>query len=95
MIEQNEAEFLVTEKIRELSNNFNVELSLLKEETITFEYGWMFFYQSKKFADTGDYNFMIGGNAPIIVDKHDSSIHITGTSENEDYYIDEYVKKRK
>ena len=39
-------------------------------------------------------NALVGGNAPIIIDKNDGTIHVTGTSINTEFYIDEYCKPK-
>ncbi|TDF37641.1 hypothetical protein EYS14_15125 [Alteromonadaceae bacterium M269] len=54
------------------------------------EFGWVFFYNTKKFQETGDFRDMIAGNAPIIVDKVSGEITETGTSYDVEYYIKEY-----
>ena len=64
------------------------DLVLLTNNTIEFELGWVFFYQSKKYIDSGDYRDMLGGNAPIIINKYNGSVHVTGTS----YAIEKYIK---
>jgi hypothetical protein len=38
---------------------------------------------------------MTGGNAPIIIDKNDGSIHITGTALPVEKYIRDYMKTKK
>lgn len=71
------------------------ELVLLEDETITEEFGWVFFYNTKKFQETGDFRDMLGGNAPIIVDIGGGQITETGTAYDIDHYIDEYRANRK
>ena len=74
-----------------LSNDASYNLVLLHDNTIEFELGWVFFYQTKEYAETGDYLQMADDNAPIIVNKNDGSIHITGTAYRIERYIREYV----
>ncbi len=45
-----------------------LELVLLDARTITRSYGWIFFWQSKKFLETGDTAYAIAGNGPLFVD---------------------------
>lgn len=85
---------IAQQKIDSIGKRSNLSLGLLLQETIEFEFGWMFFYQSSKFIETKDLNFLVGGNAPIIVDKFNSSVHITGTRMDEDFYIKLYIKHR-
>ncbi|GAA0561926.1 YrhB domain-containing protein [Chitinophaga japonensis] len=72
-----------------------LELELLLDDVIEFEYGWVFFYQSKEYLKTGDILDALGGNAPIIVNKFDGSLHITGTAHPVEKYISDYVKDLK
>lgn len=94
MINLEKAERLFDGKLKEIEKFSGVELAVLKSETIEFEYGWMFFYQSRKFVETGDEGALVGGNAPIIIDKFNSSLHTTGTRLGERFYIENYCKYR-
>ncbi|WP_367389137.1 YrhB domain-containing protein [Lewinella sp. LCG006] len=94
MIELNEAIELAKEKLDEIEKKSGINLSLMYEETLELEFGWMFFYQSKAFVETGDLGAMVGGNAPMIIDKHNSSVNMTGTRRDENYYIELYRKYR-
>jgi|TARA_Y100000588_G_scaffold366001_1_gene431238 hypothetical protein len=68
----------------------DVELVLIEDETLTEEFGWVFFYNTRKFQETGDFRDMVGGNAPIIVDNISGKITETGTTHDIEYYIEEY-----
>jgi len=70
------------------------DLVLLYEHTMEFESGWVFFYQTKEYAETRDITKMIAENAPIIIDKNDGSLHITGTDSPIEKYIRDYVKRK-
>ncbi|MCY1556249.1 Immunity protein 35 [compost metagenome] len=63
------------------------ELVILDAETIERSFGWIFFYDSKKFIETGELTYALAGNAPIIFDNRDGTIHVTGTSTGIDFYI--------
>ena len=68
----------------------NDEPVILDELTIEKDFGWGFFYNSRKFVKTEEFSYMILGNAPIIVNKFDSSLHHTGTTYATEHYITEY-----
>lgn len=78
----------------ELDNNTDPndddQCVVLEEETIEKEWGWVFFYQSKKYIETGDIGEMLAGNAPYIVNKKNGQLHVTGTAEDIEYYISEF-----
>jgi hypothetical protein len=67
---------------------------VMDDRTIEREFGWVFFYQSQEHLDTGDLGTVLAGNAPLIVDRRDGSIHPTGTAYPVDRYIAEYERKR-
>ena len=75
--------------------NMGRKVVILKQETVEFELGWVFFYQSEEYVRTGNFIHMLGGNAPIIVDKRNGKATETGTANDTQYYIDEYIKNAK
>lgn len=52
----------------------NDEIVIVDDATIEKEYGWIFFYNSKIFLETGNMLYSILGNIPLVVDKIDGSI---------------------
>ena len=74
------------------TQDFELELALIDEETIERDFGWVFFYCAKKYQETLEPKYMIGGNAPIIIDKSNGKITETGTAREIEYYIEEYLK---
>ena len=67
-----------------------VELAIIDDETIEKEYGWVFFYQTKDYLQTGDIVDALAGNAPYIVNKYTGDIIETGTANPIEDYIAEY-----
>lgn len=55
-------------------------------EVIDKPYGWIFFYQYKGF-DPNDISTYMGGNAPIIFDRIDGEIRVTGTDQPLEFYL--------
>jgi hypothetical protein len=43
-------------------------------------YGWVFFYQSKRYIETGDPSTMLAGNGPVVVLRDDGSVHLLGSA---------------
>ena len=70
--------------------NPNHELVILGEQE--YEFGWVFVYATKKFVETRDVKHMLAGNAPLIVDRDDGQIYLTGTAHELEHYIDKYRK---
>ena len=52
---------------------------IVKEYTLKRPYGWVFFYQSRDYLASGNWLDALYGNAPIIVDRVDGEIRVTGT----------------
>jgi len=77
-----------------LSQDCEYELALLDEKTLTKEFCWVFFYNTKMYLETKDFRDMLGGNAPIIIDKVTGKITETGTANPIDDYVNEYEKDR-
>jgi hypothetical protein len=93
MITKVEAIKIAEDFLESKSKRTGHNLVFLWDNTREFEYGWAFFYQTKEYVETGNMMDMVGGNSPIIINKYDSSISITGTAHILDYYLNEYVKK--
>ncbi|RCU52932.1 hypothetical protein DU002_00005 [Corallincola holothuriorum] len=69
-----------------------IDCVVLEKKTIEKPWGWVFFYQSKEYVETGNFIYMLGGNAPYIVNRHTGELSETGTCEPIEYYIEEYEK---
>ena len=93
MITKKKAIQIAEEYVQKQSTQYN--LVLLHEHTLDFEAGWVFFYQTKEYVETGDFTKMIAENAPIIIDNKDGTLHITGTTSPVEKYMRDYVKNRK
>lgn len=67
-----------------------IDCAILENETIEKDWGWIFFYQSKVYIESGDFRDMLGGNAPIFIDKKTGKLSYAGTAFGIDHYIKEY-----
>lgn len=65
---------------------------ILEQQTISEEFGWVFFYQSQKYVETGEFRHKLAGNAPFIIDRETGSLHVTGTARPTEFYINNYKK---
>jgi len=63
---------------------------VLAEQTIECSFGWIIFYGSRRYAETGDFVDLVAGNVPLIVDRHDGTLNPTGTAFPIEHYIEEY-----
>lgn len=104
MIDQATARRIAAEYIQEgkpqLSGSLEGKLApsftpvIVDSATLEREFGWVFFYDSEEHQTTGDFRSALLGNAPIIVDREDGSIHATGTAKPVEFYIEEYLRSR-
>jgi len=86
-----EAQSLVESELEKTKDQFDpIDCAVLEDKTIEKSWGWVFFYQSKSFIETGDFREMLGGNAPIIVNRDTSELTYTGTAQDVEFYIKEY-----
>lgn len=52
------------------------------------EFGWLYFYDSSKHVETGNVSYALVGNAPLIVDRNDGKLYITGTAHPVEHYLE-------
>ncbi len=90
MITEREAENLVWNHISDYDLPEGDEWIIVQDETIRKDWGWVFFYTSKKWRETGNLNFAIAGNAPLLIEKNTGNVLVTGTARNTEYYIKNY-----
>jgi len=69
-----------------------IELAILDEHTIETEFGWIFFWNSKRYQETDEFQYALAGNAPLIVDRRDGAVHETSTAEPIEEIIERYRK---
>lgn len=49
--------------------NPNITLQIFSDRTEEHDFGWVFYYNSAKFIETGDILEALGGNGPLIINK--------------------------
>lgn len=97
MIERQQAKQIASEWLRAHpaeGTDGALDYRILDDQTLEIDFGWIFFYQSKRFLETRDLGHAIAGNAPVIVDRRDGSVHSTGTAYPVEHYVQEYRRKR-
>ena len=85
-----DAEKIALKYVAERQVAANCELQIISELTQEERFGWVFYYDAKKYIETGNPKFAIGGNAPIIIDAQTGNIEETGTAHPVEYYIELY-----
>jgi len=54
------------------------------------DFGWVYFYDGSLHVETGNVRDAIAGNAPLIVDRTDGKLYITGTAHPIEHYLQEF-----
>lgn len=66
------------------------DLVLQEDRTIDTSFGWVFFYDSRRYLESGDFRLRAIGNSPLIVDRRNATVHLTGTAHPIEYYVKRY-----
>lgn len=69
-----------------------VELAIVETETLERPFGWVFFYNTRRFLETGDEMASAVGNAPFIVDRRSGRVDVAGTSHPIEHYLSLYER---
>ncbi|WP_321818698.1 MULTISPECIES: YrhB domain-containing protein [unclassified Paraburkholderia] len=64
----------------EISSGSEKKYVVMDDKTIEKSYGWVFIFNSKKYLETGNMLYALGGNGPIVVEKETGKIHQLGTA---------------
>ena len=83
MIDETEA----TNRAREYVAAMDESFALIEEATQEEPFGWVFFYNSAKYVETGDPLDGLGGNAPLVVFRDTGAIEVTGTAAPVEEYL--------
>lgn len=67
-----------------------VGASLVLTEVREFEFGWLFFYNSKAYVDSGDISDALAGNAAFLIDSNAGDIHVLGTANPIEFYLRDF-----
>jgi len=54
------------------------------------DFGWVYFYDGSIHIETGSVSDAVVGNAPLIVDRSDGKLYITGTALPIEHYLQEF-----
>lgn len=77
----------------ELLQSWQARHTLVITGAQEFAVGWVFFYNTEEFVRTGDIVHALGGNAPILVDRRDGTVHVTGsTACPTEHWIEAYLR---
>lgn len=66
------------------------ECIIIEPDTIEKDWGWVFFYTSKKWYETKNIKYAVAGNAPLIVLRENGQVLVTGTAHATEHYIERF-----
>jgi len=88
MTTEQEAKDAILDNIETQKHDYIV----IDENPLEEEFGWVFFYTSRKYYETGELKYAIAGNAPLIYEVSSNEIICTGTAEPIEKYLEAYRK---
>jgi len=92
MLNKHQAREIALQHIGHQCNLANDEIVIVDALTLEKEYGWIFFYDSKRFLEKNDVHCMLVGNGPVVVRKKDGVVHQLGTALSTEEEIDKYER---
>jgi hypothetical protein len=66
---------------------------VLEADTIERPFGWVFFYNTKRFIETGVFKYRLAGNGPVIVDRESGAVRFYGSIPPVDEIIEGYERE--
>jgi hypothetical protein len=80
MIGEQEARNKVLKYLDEIGRYTEGGLGLIEDATVRKPYGWVFFYQSRRYLASGDIFDSVVGNSPIVILAADGEMIELGTA---------------
>ena len=71
----------------------SLELVIEEAKTIERPFGWVFFYTTRRYLDTGNEEYLMPGNSPLIVERYEGKVTVLSSSVLPEMAIEEYEKQ--
>ena len=75
---------------RRFSKKHGDDIVILDAHTLEKPYGWIYFYQHRRFLETGKVRDGLIGNGPLLVDKNTGKLIVFGSFGTIDYWCSLY-----
>lgn len=69
------------------------ELVILEDRTVVKAYGWVFFYNTRRFVETGNFLHALGGNGPVVYERASGDIVELPSHSPPDVVLREYEER--
>ena len=66
---------------------------IVEKFTIEKHFGWVFFYNSKRYLETGNISDAIAGNGPVFVNRLNGRVEFCGSHKPIEVFVAEYERK--
>ena len=93
MVDKLDAQKIVQQWIDTRAGEMKGEV-VIEEFTIDKPYGWVFFFNRRRFLETRKATDGLAGNGPIIVEKENGALHAFGSAKDPQAYIEEFDSRR-
>lgn len=94
MISETEAIEIATRFIADMAPAVDGGVAIVSARTLRKPYGWVFFYNAKRYLDTGDPLEGLGGNGPVVVEGESGRAQALSSSVDPVVAIMEFEKSR-
>lgn len=95
MINKDRARNIAMEHILAQISVSGDEIVIMDDKTIETNWGWIFFYQGKRWIESQDRRYKILGLYPIVIEKNDGSLHFLDVAGSLEECVREYEQRRK
>lgn len=87
MIDRKKAKETVESAINPGKSRKSYDVLVIDSKTIEKKWGWVFFYTSQEWVESGNIEFAVIGHAPVFVVKKTGEVIFTGTAYPVEHYI--------
>jgi len=89
-----EARVAMMEQLRRRDVEGAKNIVIIDSETIEKPYGWIFYYDSRRYLETGDIRYKIFGHGPVVVIAATGEIIELGSARPSEEFIKELEEER-
>jgi hypothetical protein len=93
MITKAKAAQLAADHVKKLNAGCAEEFALAADRMIERDQCFVFFYNTKRFLETGDNRYRLAGNGPILVSKRDGYLHAYGSNRPVEVFIADFERQ--
>ncbi len=93
MITKQQAQDAVAAELRTRCRIPGDSFVIVENLTIEKPFGWVFFYDSKKYLESGNISDAIAGNGPVFVNNQDGRTEFCGSCKSVQEFVSEYERK--